>query len=405
MPATIPSASPKAFRRAADQLMRALARRGVEISHPAALDALSAAHEVADWNTMSALLKAAAAPAAATAAASRPEGPAPVPGELFAGPVTADGWADFQRWAGARRASFGTLYLRPGHPIRAEDGRPVTAAATGGADLVGILRTTYGDNAPAQVRAGDMLDYVSEVTADPLVPGRAKSRAHMTAFRTNDGVQVEMKPLPGMPPAFEALGLPLRVLHALGRGGGLNLFCGPDEGRDAMIAGLIRARCEMPDARERVVDYARPFPYVYDGLSFPASFVTQMEMPDGMPVRDRLQAAAKRRATIVFPGIVRTPDDAMYCAAAAEQGVTVIVSVPSADLMDGFARFRKISDSEMAASLNLIAAPPAFDGGPAQCAILDGGLRERLVRCTDRRQRQREPMEDVIRDAMEASAA
>ena len=195
--------------------------------------------------------------------------------------------------------------VQPGLAVMAEIAgkwRRITHVPLNVPEVQSIVRSIYGENGTTMLSTGRDLDFAYEIRNpmrnpetlewEPgyeLQPVRLRFRTNITAIRApggGDGASITMRSLPSQPPAIyrigidpvdkTKIGIEQDILTHWRPEQGLNLVCGPTgSGKSTLLSSMVRWRCEQPDACEKVLEFSSPIEYVYDGLDFPSSFVSQ----------------------------------------------------------------------------------------------------------------------------------
>ena len=204
-------------------------------------------------------------------------------GEVFQmnGRLSQDNFDDMLDWLKEKKAS--DVSIASGEPVWAEIGGKqirVTRKKISHHEVADILRLIYGDNGPGMVNAGQPLDFAYDLRR---AAGRMRFRVNVTGGNMigGRGAQMTIRTLPTVPPSIEQLELEPEILEYFRPPQGLNLITGPTgSGKSTLMSALIRWRCEMEDANEKVVEFSKPIEYVYYGLDFPSSNIWQTEPGD-----------------------------------------------------------------------------------------------------------------------------
>lgn len=207
-------------------------------------------------------------------------------------------------------------------------------------EVTRITQFIYGDNGPAELNAGNDLDPAYEVKEEEENPDKP-GRKHLIArwrFRVNittgrmiggDSYSLTIRTLPSQPIEISLLGIEPDIIKHLRPTQGLNLFTGPTgSGKSTLMSSVIRYLCERPDRSEKVLEYAAPIEFVYDGLNFPHSFVHQSQV--GKHIRSKnpeisdwawcIRNALRRKPEIISIGEARDRETIKECITGAQTG-------------------------------------------------------------------------------------
>lgn len=108
-------------------------------------------------------------------------------------------------------------------------------------------------------------------------------RMNITAMRSLNsdeaGYAIVLRSLPTNPPTVEELEIEDDIVKNFRRKDGLNLVTGgTGSGKSTLIYSLIRNILSDKNTHDHILDYSRPIEYTMDGLDFPNSFLSQMEV-------------------------------------------------------------------------------------------------------------------------------
>jgi defect-in-organelle-trafficking protein DotB len=256
-------------------------------------------------------------------------------GSIFAyeGRLDADTFDRLLTWASKIGASDVTL--QSNEPVWAEiggDWMRVTARRVSHPEVEGVVRGIYGENGPAELLSGNDIDPSHEVKT-PYSHWRLRYRVNITAGRIPGavGFQLTIRTMPSQPPEIVKLGIEPDIIANLRPELGLNLVTGPTgSGKSTLLASIIRYLCEREDACEKVLEYSKPIEYVYDGLTFPNSFVFQSEIGTHLRPRQEddegslweygVRNSLRRKPGIIVIGECRDRATMAACIDAAQTG-------------------------------------------------------------------------------------
>jgi defect-in-organelle-trafficking protein DotB len=192
--------------------------------------------------------------------------------------------------------------------------RKITRRPLNHPEVEDVVRFIYGENGPGEVNSGHDLDPSYEVR-NLDGKGRKRYRVNITACRMigGTGFQLTLRTLPSQPIDIKLLGIEPEIMENLRPPQGLNLVTGPTgSGKSTLLSSAIRYLCEDPARSEEVLEYSRPIEYVYDGLNFPFSEVTQLEV--GKDLRQKVEPGEEMMgawAYAVRNALRRAPDIAI----------------------------------------------------------------------------------------------
>jgi defect-in-organelle-trafficking protein DotB len=205
-------------------------------------------------------------------------------GEIFNfdGLLNVDHFDDLLLWATKKKAS--DITIESNQPVFAEIGGDftrVTRKTISHPEIEMITQAIYDSSGPAEILMGNDIDTAYEIKDKNSITNQTRFRVNITACRTigRTGFQITIRTLPSQPIEIEKLGIEEDIISNIRPKDGLNLITGPTgSGKSTLLSSLLRHLCERPDANEKVLEYSRPIEYVYDGLVFPSSLITQLEV-------------------------------------------------------------------------------------------------------------------------------
>ena len=126
-------------------------------------------------------------------------------------------------------------------------------------------------------------------------------------------------------------------------------MCGPTgSGKSTLLSGMVRWRCEQPDANEKVLEFSSPIEYVYDGLDFPSSFVSQTgvgthlinheERSEGSAWSYCIRNSLRRKPSTIILGEARDRHTIEGCIQAALSGHLTISTLHTIGVPETFRR-------------------------------------------------------------------
>lgn len=230
----------------------------------------------------------------------------------FIGDSTFD---DLLQWAAEKKAS--DITIQTGEFVKADIGgdivdissRPIQAP-----EVERMVVYVYAAHGPGMIKAARDLDPSHEVRMKGI--GRMRYRINATGIRVpgGSGIQITIRTLPATPIDIDKLGVEPAILRNVRPRDGMVLITGPTgSGKSTLLASIIAQRIALPNANEKVVEFAEPIEYVYDDVPHPSASIAQTEigkhlMPppqgDEKPSVDAVYAYAVRNALRRKPTII-----------------------------------------------------------------------------------------------------
>lgn len=252
----------------------------------------------------------------------------------FAGGFTHDNFDELLKWAGERKAS--DITFQTNEPVKSEIGSqivPITRRALSKNEMEDLARHVYAAHGPGMVLAGYDLDPSHEVR----IGGQLfRYRVNVTGIRVpqSTGLQITVRTLPQRPIPLASLSIEKEILDNKRPNQGLFLVTGPTgSGKSTLMSSIIGDIVSSPNANEKVLEYASPLEYVYDGIVDPSCSVAQTEVPrhlrphdgDGKDSQESLwgyaiRNALRRKPTIISIGEARDAPTIKGCIEAALTG-------------------------------------------------------------------------------------
>ncbi len=252
----------------------------------------------------------------------------------FAGGFTHDNFDELLKWAGERKAS--DITFQTNEPVKSEIGAqivPITKRALSKNEMEDLARHVYAAHGPGMVLAGYDLDPSHEVR----IGGQLfRYRVNVTGIRVpqSTGIQITVRTLPQRPIPLAQLNVEEGILANKRPNQGLFLVTGPTgSGKSTLMSSILGDIVSTPNANEKVLEYASPIEYVYDGIVDPSCSVAQTEVPKHLRPHDgggqdsqeslwgyAIRNALRRKPTIISIGEARDKATIAGCVEAALTG-------------------------------------------------------------------------------------
>lgn len=225
------------------------------------------------------------------------------------------------------------IYLKTGRPIVARVyGRLVrlTRRRLDHEHLQALLNVLYGgDNAEAELRQGKPLDNAYSFLLSREVSLRYRWCATGVVTERGFGISVVLRELDGTPPPLDREAMGAELMGALFPDDGLVLICGETgAGKSTLMAGIIRAIAENPEADAHIVEFAAPVEYVYHRIATEACEIDQSAVPDHLgSFAAGIRNALRRDPDIIVVGESRDAETIKAGILAAQTGHAVYTTV------------------------------------------------------------------------------
>jgi defect in organelle trafficking protein DotB len=178
------------------------------------------------------------------------------------------------------------------------------------------------DSGPARLNGGHDLDFAFEMR--PTRDERLRFRVNATAISVEgqNGAQITVRTIPGIPPSIDSLGVEPEILQSFAPKQGLVLVAGATgSGKSTLLSAGIRRLLEDPDGNHKIVTYESPVEFVYDDVEQPSSVITQSEIGKHLgSFADGVRNALRRKPTIILVGEARDAETVGECVTASMTG-------------------------------------------------------------------------------------
>ena len=208
------------------------------------------------------------------------------PGEVFrlGARFDADKFDDALFWSKSKGGS--DISVRSDDYIRAEVAgkwMKISDRRVMASEFEAIIKKIINNSAPGSLNKGRAIDksYQPLDINNDNIPHRF--RMNLTAMRSLNsdatGYAMVLRSLPTNPPTVSQLEIEEEIIKGFRVPKGLNLVTGgTGSGKSTLIYSLLRNILESDRNYDHILDYSRPIEYTMDGLDFPNSFLSQMEV-------------------------------------------------------------------------------------------------------------------------------
>lgn len=152
-------------------------------------------------------------------------------------------------------------------------------------EVISIIQSIYGSNAPSKLGTGEPIDTSHEFRRsndddDILERHRFRVNAVSCLRSGRQSVTITLRSIPTMPPSITDLNVEQDVVDTCRSADqGLILVAGATgQGKSTLLASIIRDQLEDPNGHRNIVTIESPIEFVYDDIIKPSSFINQMEV-------------------------------------------------------------------------------------------------------------------------------
>jgi len=175
-----------------------------------------------------------------------------------------------------------------------------------------ILREIYGaDNAPAEIKGRNILDFAWEIRIDRFMRQRFRVNATGIHSASGDGVEITLRALPSSTPTLDGVSLDRGLLPWMTPRNGIIVIAGATgQGKSTTMAAVTRHHLEDVGEPRKIVDIQKPIEYTfYDvtrSLEGSASTIAQSEVGRHIhSFSDGVWSALRRAPDIINVGEAR----------------------------------------------------------------------------------------------------
>lgn len=160
-------------------------------------------------------------------------------------------------------------------------------------DAFKLIQHIYGDNAKTKLGASSPINcsYEFKKEFQDVLGGRNRIDRHR--FRVNAvgclrsgrrSLTITLRTIPTTPPSVTDIGVEQEIIDICRQSDqGLILVAGATgNGKSTLLASILRDQLEDPDGHRNLVTIEEPIEFVYDDIEKPNSFVTQIEIGQGI---------------------------------------------------------------------------------------------------------------------------
>ncbi|MEK8121712.1 ATPase, T2SS/T4P/T4SS family [Methylocystis sp. IM4] len=238
-------------------------------------------------------------------------------------------------WAyrcGASRISFQTGHA-PWMRVYGRN-RKVGDALLDEAEIAHIVNHLYGADGMARLQGGAALDTTYEIAVSRSE--RLRFRLNVTPTRSSRriGVNVVLRPIPGLPPSLEEQLVEAGIMEAFRpRNGMVIVSGGTGSGKSTLIAGMTIAKLLDPNGHYDIVEGAAPIEFMLDRVKSPSSTINQSEIPRDLPTFEEfIRGCMRREPTDIIVGECRDTPTMSAAIQAAISGHTLTTTIHANDV-------------------------------------------------------------------------
>jgi defect-in-organelle-trafficking protein DotB len=247
----------------------------------------------------------------------------------------------FLEWCYDQDAS--DLMVEAGEPLKAKIHgrmRRVGSRLIRYEEIANILRQIYQPSAPAQLKSGQDLDFAHAVMRqdESIIRFRVNATACRAARGSDDGVEIVMRTIPGVPLTCEQLGVEREVIDACSAKYGIVLVSGPTgSGKSTLIASLLGKKAS--DEPLHILTYEAPIEFDLKAIPNRKASIVQTEIPTHIESFAKACANSLRRAPdVVFFGEARNRETIAGCVRESQTGHLVFSTVHTNDVSGTISR-------------------------------------------------------------------
>jgi defect-in-organelle-trafficking protein DotB len=289
---------------------------------------------------------------------------------------SAPGLDSLLSWAyrsGASRVSFQTGHC-PWLRIYGRN-RKIGDTTLDEAEIAQIVNHLYGADGMARLQGCAALDTTYEIAVSRTE--RLRYRLNVTSTRSSRrlGVNVVLRPIPGLPPSLEEQLVEPGIMEAFRpRNGMVIVSGGTGSGKSTLIAGMTIAKLLDPNGHYDIVEGAAPVEFLLDRVKSPSSTINQSEIPRDLPnFEEFIRGCMRREPTDIIVGECRETATMSAAIQAAISGHTLTTTIHANDValtMQRIASLCPLAEREnlisaVAQSLQLVVnqrLTPSLDG-------------------------------------------
>lgn len=221
-------------------------------------------------------------------------------------------------WAyrsGASRVSFQTGH-RPrvkiyghNHMVgdRAHEDEAIGDTTVDEAEIAQIVNHLYGADGMAHMQGGGELDTTYEIAVSRTERLRYRLNVTSTRGSRRAGVNIVLRPIPGLPPSLEEQLVEPGIMEAFRpRNGMVIVSGGTGSGKSTLIAGMTVAKLFDPNGHYDIIEGAAPVEFLLDRVKSPNSTINQSEIPRDLPTFEQfIRGCMRREPTDIIVGECR----------------------------------------------------------------------------------------------------
>lgn len=151
-------------------------------------------------------------------------------------------------------------------------------------EVIGLLQSFYGVNAPAKLGSGEPID-----TAYEFIKINDEGRKERLRFRVNavsclragrNSLTITLREIPTTPKSVKDLGVENEIINTSRQASqGLILVVGATgSGKSTLLSAVLRDQLEEEGGHRNLVTVESPIEFVYDDIIKPTSIATQLEV-------------------------------------------------------------------------------------------------------------------------------
>lgn len=261
--------------------------------------------------------------------------------------------------------------------------RKLTLRRLGHAEVMSLLadREVYGPNAQAEMGRQRPLNFSYEFKLGRNERFRFRGNAVGAIREGGEALTITLRSIPTTPPSIDVIGVEPDIIDVCNKTDqGLILVVGATgNGKSTVLASILRSQMEQESGNRNFVTIEHPIEFVYDEVSKPSSFITQIEVGHHVEsFADGVINSLRMAPNTILIGEARDYETVSAAVEASKTGHTVFSTVHSNNVaetlrrlvavypedLQSFAQFDIMDSMVMIVAQRLV---PSVDG--KRCAL------------------------------------
>lgn len=197
-----------------------------------------------------------------------------------------------------------------------------------------IVNHLYGADGMARLQGANALDTTYEVAVSRRERLRFRLNVTPTGSSRRIGVNVVLRPIPGLPPSLEEQLVEPGIMEVCRpRNGMVIVSGGTGSGKSTLIAGMTLAKLRDPDGHYDIVEGSAPIEFLFDRVDSPTSTINQSEIPRDLPdFLEFIRGCMRREPTDIIVGECRDSGTMSAAIQAAISGHALTTTIHANDV-------------------------------------------------------------------------